>query len=144
MNSAGLRIIRMVLQLALAGIFLYSSYTKFADIYMWGEVLRSYGLLPEALIKPLAILVPMGELLVGAGLLIPFTMRGAAYGSAILSLFFAILMLSKWGEVMPYGCGCFGPADAKTVGFLDVGKDVLFLVMAGAILLLNKQTRTSR
>ncbi|MGB8956728.1 MAG: MauE/DoxX family redox-associated membrane protein [Tumebacillaceae bacterium] len=144
MSSAGLRIIRIVLQLALAGVFLYSAYSKFADIYMWGEVLRSYDLLPDALIKPLAILIPMGELLIGAGLLIPLTVRWAANGSALLSLFFAILMVSKWGEVMPYGCGCFGPAEAKAVGFLDVGKDLLFLAMAGAILLLAKQTRTSR
>lgn len=144
MNSSAIRIIRIVLQLGLSGVFLYSAYAKFIDIYMWGEVLRSYDLLPGALIKPLAILIPMGELLIGAGLLIPFTMRWSAIGSAVLSLFFAILMLSKWGEVMPYGCGCFGPGEAKAVGFQDVGKDLLFLAMAVAIFLLSKQTRTSR
>ena len=144
MNSSVLYIIRNLLQYFLAGVFLYSAYSKFIDIYMWGEVLRSYDLLPDALIKPLAILIPMGELLIGAGLLIPFAMRWAAVGSAVLSLLFAILMLSKWGEVMPYGCGCFGPGEAKAVGFQDVGADLLFLAVAAAIFLLSKQTRTSR
>lgn len=122
-----------VLQLVLAAVFLYSAITKFMDIFLFGEVLRSYELLPEALIKPLAILLPMGEALVAMGLLFSPTTKIAAYGVTLLSLFFGIILLFKWGEVMPYGCGCFGPTEAATVGFLDVGKDVV-LVLAALVL----------
>jgi uncharacterized membrane protein YphA (DoxX/SURF4 family) len=130
-----------VLQLVLAAVFLYSAVTKFADIFTFGEILRSYELLPDALIKPLAILLPLVEVLVALGLLFSPTATLAAYGVALLSLFFGIILLFKWGEVMPYGCGCFGPTEAATVGFLDVGKDVVLLLAASAVIWMRNRRK---
>lgn len=132
------------LQLVLAALFLYSAITKFADIYLFGEILRSYELLPESLIKPLAILLPLSEVLVAIGLLFSPTATLAAYGVALLSAFFGIILAFKWGDMMPYGCGCFGPTEAQTVGFLDVGKDILLVTAALVLVWLRRKRSAAR
>ncbi|MFD2171612.1 MauE/DoxX family redox-associated membrane protein [Tumebacillus lipolyticus] len=132
-------LLKLVLRLVLAGIFLWSAIAKFMDIFTFGEILRSYNLLPDASIKLLAILLPIVELFVGIGLLIPFTQRIAAWGVILLSLAFAGGLLYNYGEILPYGCGCFGPNEAQAVGFLDVFKDILFIAGAALLLLLNRR-----
>ena len=127
------------LQLALAGVFLYSAYAKIVDLYTFGEILRSYGILPEGLIKPMAVVLPMLELLFGIGLLIPQTARISAVVIGLLSLFFLVALAANWGKVLPFGCGCFGPTEAKPVGWLDVGKDVLFIAMAAGVFALRRK-----
>jgi len=126
----------VVLQVVLAGIFLWSAVTKFADVYTFGQILRSYGLLPEGLIKPLAILLPFAELVIGLALLIRPVVRYAALGVILLSLAFGLGLALNWGTLLPYGCGCFGPTEAQTVGFLDVGKDALLLLAGVALYVL--------
>ncbi|WP_157721933.1 MauE/DoxX family redox-associated membrane protein [Tumebacillus avium] len=129
----------LALQLVLAGIFLWSAVSKFMDIFTFGEILRSYKLLPDVLIKPLAILLPIAEFFVGVGLLIRPVVNYAAWGVIVLSLTFAVGLLFNYGEVLPYGCGCFGPEDAAAVGIWDVGKDVLFIALAALLLILNRK-----
>ncbi|WP_157729587.1 MauE/DoxX family redox-associated membrane protein [Tumebacillus algifaecis] len=131
--------LKLVLQLALAAIFLWSAVAKFIDIFTFGEILRSYKLVPDVLIKPLAILLPIAELLIAICLLIPVTVRAASWGVIVLSLVFAAGLLYNYGEVLPYGCGCFGPAEAKPVGFVDVLKDILFIAAAAVLLFLNRK-----
>jgi uncharacterized membrane protein YphA (DoxX/SURF4 family) len=133
------RYLTLALQVALAGVFLYSAYAKITDLYTFGEILRSYGIVPDALIKPLAVGVPLLELLFGIGLIIPQTARVSAVVIGLLSMFFMIALVANWGKVLPYGCGCFGPSEAKPVGWLDVGKDVLFLAMAIGIFVLRRK-----
>ncbi|MGZ4163818.1 MAG: MauE/DoxX family redox-associated membrane protein [Tumebacillaceae bacterium] len=128
-----------LLQLILAGIFLYSSVTKFGDIYAFSRVIDTYHLLPAALIKPVTIFLPMFEFLLGLGLLITPTVKLAGYGVMLAAAVFAVVLMLKWGQTMPYGCGCFGPSDAHVVGFLDVGKDFLLLA-AGGLLVWMKST----
>lgn len=126
--------VRIAMQLVLGAVFLYSAVTKIADVYSFGLVLKSYDLLPASMIKPLAITLPLIELVLGAAVLFKQTARLASLGIAVLSLLFAGVMISKWGVVMPYGCGCFGPTEATPVGIVDVGKDVLLLLAAGLVL----------
>ena len=143
-NDVVIRCLTLALQLILAGVFLYSAYAKITDLFTFGEILRSYGIVPEALIKPLAMIFPLAELLFGIGLLIPQTARISAVVIGLMSVFFMIALLANWGTVLPYGCGCFGPSEAKPVGWLDVGKDVLFLAMAAAIYVLRGRKLRSR
>jgi uncharacterized membrane protein YphA (DoxX/SURF4 family) len=139
-----LRVVRVLLQYPLAGVFAYSAYAKFVDVYTFGEVLRSYGVLPDGLIKPLAILLPIAEALIALGLILKLTARYAAGASVLLSLFFAAVLFAKFGEVMPLGCGCFGPGQEQTVGWDDVGKDLLFALAGGLVLALTRPLRATR
>ena len=126
--------VTIAIRLVLSAVFLYSAVTKIADVYSFGLVLQSYDLLPDTMIKPLAILLPLVELVLGAAVLFKPTARYASLGIGLISLLFTFVMISKWGVVMPYGCGCFGPTEATPVGFVDVGKDVLLVIGAGLVL----------
>ncbi|KEO83939.1 hypothetical protein EL26_07050 [Tumebacillus flagellatus] len=130
----------LLLQLVLGAVFLYSSVTKIVDVYSFSLILKSYDLLPEALIKPLAIALPMAEFLLGAAILFRPAARWAAAGIGLISLLFTGVMISKWGTVMPYGCGCFGPTEATPVGIVDVGKDVLLVLAALVVIIASKKS----
>ncbi|MBL0386494.1 hypothetical protein JJB07_07520 [Tumebacillus sp. ITR2] len=133
----------LAVQVVLGGIFLYSAVTKILDVYSFGLVLKSYDLLPEGLIKPLAVTLPLVEFVLGAAMLFKPTAFWAGLGIGLLSLLFTGVMISKWGTIMPYGCGCFGPTEATPVGIVDVGKDVLLVLGAALVVYaLKKSTRS--
>lgn len=129
-SKSGWRIGLLLVQVALAAVFLYSAVSKVLDVYTFGLVLKSYDLLPEGIIKPLAITLPLVEFSLGVAILFQQTARFAGIGLGVLSFLFLLVMIAKWGTVLPYGCGCFGPTAATPVGIVDVGKDVLFLLGA--------------
>ncbi|MBD0379613.1 MauE/DoxX family redox-associated membrane protein [Paenibacillus sedimenti] len=118
-----------------AAIFLYSASSKIINIYGFGLILDSYGLIPEAWNKPLSILIPIMELLISAGMLyFPFAAL-AAGGAGLLVAAFTTVLLWKWGEVLPYGCGCFGPGTAREVGYWDITKNACLLIVVGYLLI---------
>lgn len=74
-------------------------------------IIAGFGLLPETLIRPAAIGLPLAELLSGIGLI--FAVRGCLTAIALmLVLFMAVL---AWGIHLglDIDCGCFGPEDPE-------------------------------
>ncbi len=99
------------LRCILGGIFAYSGVVKLLDPERFTVIIAGFGLLPEALIRPAAIGLPLAELLSGIGLI--FAMRGCLTAIALmLVLFMAVL---AWGIHLglDIDCGCFGPEDPE-------------------------------
>jgi uncharacterized membrane protein YphA (DoxX/SURF4 family) len=98
-------------RLVLAGIFIYSGAIKLLDPATFAEIIAGFGLLPDALVAPVAILLPFAELVAGVGLV--FAIPGSLSAiTAMLVLFIAVL-----GYGIHLGldidCGCFGPEDPE-------------------------------
>ncbi|WP_319589071.1 MauE/DoxX family redox-associated membrane protein [uncultured Desulfobulbus sp.] len=96
---------------ALAGIFLYSGLVKLADPARFATVIAGFGLLPEGLVVPAALLLPALEVVAGTGIFL--AVRGSlALIAGMLILFMAVLLYGIHLG-LDIDCGCFGPEDPE-------------------------------
>ena len=79
---------QLTLALALAALFGAAVLHKLRAHQHWPAVVRQYRLLPAALDVPVALLLPLGEALVAAGLLWSRGRAAAAIGAAALLLLY--------------------------------------------------------
>lgn len=103
--------IALVLRCVLGGIFAYSGVVKLLDPERFTVIIAGFGLLPEALIRPAAIGLPLAELLSGIGLI--FAVRGCLSAIALMLVLFMAAL--AWGIHLglDIDCGCFGPEDPE-------------------------------
>ncbi|MGB5485817.1 MAG: MauE/DoxX family redox-associated membrane protein [Lysobacterales bacterium] len=105
------RIVRWVL----GGIFIYSGATKLLAPQTFAVLIEAYGLVPDMLLMPVALILPALEVVAGVGLL--FDIRGSlAVIAGLLLLFIAILGYGiRMG--LDVDCGCFGPEEPEAEAF---------------------------
>lgn len=99
----------------LGGVFIYAGSVKLMAPGVFAVLIGAYGILPESLIMPAAIVLPALEVAAGVGLL--FDLEGSlAIIAGLLGLFIPILAygLSMGLDV---DCGCFGPEDLEAKAF---------------------------
>lgn len=120
--------------LLLAGILATAAGGKLAAPGPFLGVVRNYRLLPEGLAEPFARLLPVIELVVALGLLLPATRAAAGAGAALLLLLFAAAMAANLlrGRA-DIDCGCFVGLMRQKIAWPLVVRN---LVLAAAALLL--------
>jgi uncharacterized membrane protein YphA (DoxX/SURF4 family) len=99
------RIVRFII----AGIFLWSGIAKILDPQAFVVIVDAYGLIPENLLRPVAVCLPALEIIAAIGLIMDVK-GGLAIIAALLVLFMAILGYGIWMG-LDVDCGCFGPED---------------------------------
>ena len=113
-------------------VFIYSGVVKLIDPETFAVLIDAYGLLPEVLLMPMAVMLPAAEVLAGAGLLVD--LRGSLAGITGLLVLFVIIL--GYGILMglDVDCGCFGPEDPESRAFHDL-RPALYrdLVMLAAV-----------
>ena len=120
---------------ALSGLFIWAGGAKLANPEAFGLIIGDFGLVPEWSIMPLALLLPVLEILAGLGLIfdLPY---GLGVVTALLLLFMAVLGYGLWLG-LDIDCGCFGPGDPESGVYgslrsalyrnLAMGAGILFL-----------------
>jgi uncharacterized membrane protein YphA (DoxX/SURF4 family) len=103
------------IRISLSAIFMWSGVSKLADPQSFAVIIGAYGLIPDSWVLPVSVLLPLIELIGGAGLL--FDLRGSltAVGGLLL-LFMLILGYGIWMG-LDVDCGCFGPQDPEAKAF---------------------------
>ena len=123
---------RLVLALVLGAVLVYSSYGKLADIEGFARVVDNYEVLPGKAVNLVSVVVAGVEMAAGAALVVGLGLRQA--GSAVAGALFAVFGVMAGGAVhrgLDVACGCFSnDPDSARVGWMTVGRSVLFLVMA--------------
>ncbi len=110
-SGRSLPVIERAVRWLLAGIFVYSGVIKLADPSRFAEIIAGFGLLPDPLVFPVALALPVIELLAGVGLV--FALRGSlAAITAMLVVFIAVLLYGI-NLGLDIDCGCFGPEDPE-------------------------------
>lgn len=104
-------IVVCVVRWVLAGIFVYSGAVKLMDPSLFAEIIAGFGLLPDALIYPFAVLLPIIELVAGIGLV--FSLRGSLPAIAVMLVMFIAVLLYGIHLGLDIDCGCFGPEDPE-------------------------------
>lgn len=117
----------------LAAVFLWAGLGKLAGIKQFGLLIARYGLAPEPLIGPLAVGLPLLEILAGMGLI--FGLRGSLeLTGALLVLFIGVLWFGVVSDLQ-VDCGCFSAEDhAKHSGLVNaLIRDLWFLLLSAGL-----------
>jgi len=123
------------LRWGLALVFLYAGVLKLADPEAFAVIIEAYGLVPDELLMPLAVVLPALEVLAAVGLL--FDLRGSlAFVALLLLIFIVVLGYGLWMG-LAVDCGCFGPEAPEGRAYAGI-RPALYrdFVLAGGILLL--------
>jgi uncharacterized membrane protein YphA (DoxX/SURF4 family) len=101
------RIVRVVYVV----LFLYAGGNKLLDPRSFAIVIDAFGLVPDPLITPIAVALPILEILAAVGLF--FDVRGSlGLVSGLLVFFMAVASYGIWMS-LDIDCGCFGPGDLE-------------------------------
>lgn len=108
-------LIYRLLRLGLGGIFIYAGSIKLLSPETFAVLIDAYGLIPEAMVMPVAVFLPALEVVAGIGLV--FDIEGSlAAITGLLVIFIAILGYGIWMG-LDVDCGCFGPEDPEAEAF---------------------------
>lgn len=101
----------------------------------FGAVLRAYRVLPDRAVR-LAPLVPLSELGVALGLLLPAVRADSALaGAALLLAYAAAIGLNLARGRRDLACGCGGPDDARPIAPWMLGRNLLLAALLAATLI---------
>ena len=134
MNALSNRWIRLAVRLILGAAFLYAGIQKIQDPLAFADRIVDFQILPYSLVNPLAISLPIFEILVGGMLITGFEAGVAACSILILTAVFAVALISALARGLKIDCGCFGNGSPSTLKmWFALGRDILFGVMAWAV-----------
>jgi uncharacterized membrane protein YphA (DoxX/SURF4 family) len=122
------KIVHWLCRIILAGIFLYSGYTKLRAPLEFAASLSAYKLFPTKLIFPIADYFPWIEILLAIALLIGWKIRYVALATAGFLSFFLCILAITYFRGIEADCGCFGSGDR--ISPLTLARDGTFLLPA--------------
>ena len=95
----------------LSFVFLYAGATKLADPKAFAALIDAYGIVPDSMLMPVAVGLPLLEVVAAIGLMAD--VRGSlGIISGLMAVFIAILVYGvRMG--LDVDCGCFGPEDIE-------------------------------
>lgn len=96
-------------RIVLAGVFIWAGLTKLMAPRAFARLISAYDLLPDSLLAPVAIGLPILEVMAGLGLL--FGIRGSLttiFG--LITLFLGVLGYALLND-LNVDCGCFSPEE---------------------------------
>ncbi len=99
---------------------------------------QAYDVLPEGLVRPLAIAMPLLELVLGVFVLAGLATRIAAGLSVLVLVAFIAAIAQSWARGLTIDCGCFGGGGQVEAGQTqyprEIAVDVGYLLLAGWLL----------
>lgn len=120
--------------MALGGIFIYAAFSKIEDPAAFADTIDKYEMLPELVIGPIALGLPMLELIAGLMLIAtPWRREGALLVTAMLAVFL-VGLTQAYVRDLDIDCGCFGFDESAPTGraaiMLDILRDIAMIVPA--------------
>jgi hypothetical protein len=116
-------------------LFVSAALHKLRDLVRFTDVLRAYRLLPAGAAR-FAVLVPVAELAIGLGLLVPVSRHPAAFGGvSLLVIYAAAIAVNLARGRRDLACGCGGPDDARPIASWMVARNLLLALILAATLL---------
>ena len=103
---------------ALAVSFLAAGVLKLADVHAFVLTIKAFALLPTDLVKPLAVALPVLEILGGVLLLCDLPGGLAVIGSLLLLFIGVVIHAIRQG--LAIDCGCYGPNDVEGQVYHDL------------------------
>jgi uncharacterized membrane protein YphA (DoxX/SURF4 family) len=144
------QIITLAVRIIVGALFIVAGASKVGHFNDFAAAIAGFRILPEAVVAPLAVILPFFEIGLGAYLLIGLFTRAAAWIAAIQLAVYAGAIASAVVRHIPANCGCFGPQDQAPADWPHVAVDlalaaicVLLAWRAPGMFSLDKRMRTS-
>jgi hypothetical protein len=117
-------------------IYLKSSLGKIKNPYAFSKVIESYKFLPtNSITLASAILIGPLELTIGLLIMTNIYREEALFCGICLQLFFITLMIKRYNQVLPFGCGCFGLHGPEKITLNKLAFNILYTCILSFILL---------
>jgi uncharacterized membrane protein YphA (DoxX/SURF4 family) len=100
-----------VVRVLYALLFLYAGVNKLLNPEAFATVIDAFGLVPDILIMPVAVVLPVIEILAAIGLILDVRSSLAA-AAGLLLFFLAVVGYGIWMG-LDIDCGCFGLGDPE-------------------------------
>ncbi len=127
-------------RLLLSIVFAVAGVTKLLDQPGTREAVTNFGA-PKSASPPVAIVLPIVELVIALGLLFPAT----AWSSAVAALFvlglFVIAISVNLARGKTHECHCFGQIYSRPLGWPTLVRNLVFAVAAVLVLLNGQETQ---
>ena len=123
----------LLMRVTVGALFVWAGAAKIGHADVFAAQLAAFGLVPRALIGPMALLLPYVEVLLGAYLVLGLYTRVAAVIAVIQLVIFASAIGSAVARGLSLSCGCFGPADSTKTSWPEVVRDVAFAGVAAFV-----------
>jgi putative oxidoreductase len=104
------RVLRRILELILAGIFIYAGVLKAIDPVQFANDIDNYKILPWSVTVALAFYLPWLEIFCALGLVFRFFYRGALSILSASIVVFTLATIAAKVRGLDITCGCFGHA----------------------------------
>jgi uncharacterized membrane protein YphA (DoxX/SURF4 family) len=101
--------ITVVVRVVLAAVLGYAGYAKFSEPPGLRDLaVSAYRIVPDALVSPIAVGLPVLEMALAAMILLGFATRLMAVCVGLLFVVFIAGIISAWARGLSIDCGCFG------------------------------------
>ena len=111
-------------------VLLAAAFPKLLNIGDFAQVINAYAMLPGYAVQPMAIFLPIFEILLAVGLLLNW--RVSKYLTVVLLVFFIFILSTAIFQGLDIDCGCFGPEDPEHEAFqglrIAVIRDIVMVV----------------
>jgi Methylamine utilisation protein MauE len=123
------RWVLIVIRLGMAAMFAAAAFGKIADPSGTRQAVKDFAV-PARLIRPIAAVLPVGELVLAGGLVLDRTSRFAAAGAAALLAIFAGAVARLIRRGLRVECRCFGSLRSSVAGPRTIMRNGLAAAMA--------------
>lgn len=95
----------------LIAVFVRAVWHKVSDFAMFKAIFADYGIVPQALVAPVSLVLVLAEIAIVAGLIVPVTRQAAAIGAVVLLAAYGLAIainLLRGRYTIECGCGGSG------------------------------------
>ena len=136
-----MRWIRVLLRLAVGGVFVYAGAMKILHPQLFAHEIDQYSLMPHTGINLLAITLPWVELVAGLALVLGVWVRAGALVVTGMSAVFLVAIISVLARGLKIKCGCFGTVGESFIGPWNLVLDTALLLAAVWIVVTSKEEK---
>jgi len=128
MTDAMRRYLNLAIGVVLAGVFIYAGVDKLRDPLQFADSVAAFRMLPYALVTPMAIGLPVLEVLTALMLLAPQSRRIGALAVVLMTAMFLAALGTALARGLTLDCGCFGAgAPSRPRMWAELGLDLVLL-----------------
>jgi uncharacterized membrane protein YphA (DoxX/SURF4 family) len=140
MQLTAIKLSDTTLRWVLGGLFIWAGVVKLSAPRTFAQSIDAFGLLPEALLPPVALLLPVLEVVIGLAVLRRW--RGGLPAMAGLLLMFMAVLGYGIGQNLDVDCGCFSLAEVQTHTSLKTAflRDLVMLAGVTGLGLITRAT----